>query len=109
MRPANLRRCVMNRPYVILLTGHSPLNSSESVTLPPHVPLRYEVLRDECVKDFVAPNDHKVYKLCTDATDLLENVRRDVFSVKPPENAEFSYLVKWIALVPSGFVTLIRE
>ncbi|EHK43281.1 hypothetical protein TRIATDRAFT_285904 [Trichoderma atroviride IMI 206040] len=109
VRPAHLRRRLMNSPYVILLTGHSPLSSSQRASLPAHVPSRYQMLRDECLKDLIAPNDHEVYKLCTEAIDLLEKVHRDVFSVKPLEDAEFSYLVKWIALVPSGFVTLIRE
>lgn len=109
VRPAHLRHSLMNSPYIILLTGHSPLSSSGRATLPAHVSSRYQMLRDECLKDLVAPNDHNIYKLCIDAIDLLEKVHCDVYSIKSPKGAEFSYLVKWVALVPSGFVTLIQE
>ncbi|KAI0098086.1 hypothetical protein GGR51DRAFT_539174 [Nemania sp. FL0031] len=105
---------IMSSPYSIIISMHMT-SRSESFLLPAHLQRRYLLLKTDCLDSLLVDDDLSVRKVLEEAIDRMESLHRDILYItsemgpSKDVDVEPSHLLQWIALVPSEFVSLLRQ
>ncbi|KAJ5588189.1 hypothetical protein N7537_010867 [Penicillium hordei] len=103
---------ITNSCYRVAMTGHTAI-SGQVLELPVDVQLRYQQLMTDCLDSLLA-REKSAKLACLDAIESLQGIHSELLflvSENGSEEVELepAYVVKWLALVPSEFVTLLQE
>ncbi|KAJ8132681.1 hypothetical protein O1611_g943 [Lasiodiplodia mahajangana] len=105
---------IMISPYSVIISMHRT-SCSEGFLLPAHLQRRYRLLRTGCLDSLLAGNDLFSRKIFEEAINMMESLHRDILYItsemSPSKDVDVgpSFLLQWIALVPSGFVSRLRQ
>lgn len=104
---------IVNSRYRAAMTGHTAIDS-QLFELPVDVQLRYQQLMTDCLDNLLA-GDSSAKQACVGAIDWLQSIHRELLflNFESTSNEEVglepAYLLKWLALVSSDFVTMLQQ